>query len=299
MKVVAFDAWLAGHSERVDRTILELAGADRATPIGRAVRYALERGGKRIRPALTVAAFEAVSGEQAGPAITELACAVELIHTYSLIHDDLPCMDNDDIRRGRPTLHRAFDTRLAVVAGAALIPLAFRVLLEAGARLRLAAELVQRMAQELAGAAGAAGMVGGQVLDLESEGRAISLEALEHLHRAKTGALIVAAARIGGLAGGADDRALRGLTAYGWQLGLAFQIADDVLDETSGSDQLGKTAGKDRAVAKATFPALLGLDQAARRARSEITQAVSSLKDAGISSAELEAMAEFAIERSW
>ena len=294
---VVLDEWLGEQSARVDRALHELAAGLSGTRHDRALAYALESGGKRLRPALLLGAYEAVSRQAASAAIVRLACAVELIHTYSLIHDDLPCVDDDALRRGRPTLHRAFDVPAAMLAGAALIPWAFELLLSGSAEAGLDPEMTDRIVRELARSAGGGGMVGGQVLDLDAEGRAISLEDLEFLHRAKTGALISAAVRIGALAAHAQPEEQHALSTYARCVGLAFQIADDVLDETTGSAELGKTAGKDRTVRKATFPAMLGLQQASERARSEITEATTALRDAGIDSPGLEALAWFAIER--
>ena len=296
MQLLEFQDWLTTQTERVDARLARLS-VDDGSQLSEALQYALASNGKRMRPALLIAAYEAASGKSAGDGVIELGCAIELIHTYSLIHDDLPCMDDDDLRRGRPALHRAYNTPTAMAVGGALIPLSFRTLLNGCTSLALDSAVRQRIARELARSAGGSGMVGGQVLDLESEGHSISLEDLEHLHRAKTGALIAAAVRIGGMAAGTSDEVLRALSHYGRRLGLAFQIADDVLDETEGSEALGKTAGKDKVLAKATFPALLGLETAGLRAREEIAQAVQALQDARIASRDLEAMAQFAIER--
>jgi geranylgeranyl pyrophosphate synthase len=294
-------AWLKTIAVRVDRALGAIADrlppAD-SGPVAAAIRYALDGGGKRLRPALCYAAYQALrSNGQDDDALIELCCVVELIHTYSLMHDDLPCMDDDALRRGRPTTHTVYGTPAATFGGAALIPFAFRVLLDSAKRLRLSPETTRAMTLELARAAGAAGMVGGQVLDLAAEGRAITLEDLENVHRNKTGALIAAATRLGALAAGAAPEQLNALRTYGRCIGLAFQITDDVLDETSASGQLGKTAGKDRAVAKATFPALLGLDGAVARAEHEIEDALKALAAADLRTPELESLARFAIER--
>lgn len=292
-----FDDWLAEQGNRVDRAFAGIAAELGDAPLDAVIAYALGGGGKRLRPALLMGAYQAVARDEASEGVVLLAAAVELIHTYSLIHDDLPCMDDDDMRRGRLTTHRAFDVPMAMLAGAALIPLAFRTVLKGARALQLDGPTTQLLVHELARAAGGGGMVGGQVLDLESEGRAISLEDLEFLHRAKTGALIAASVRMGALAAGADADQQHALSTYARCLGLAFQIADDVLDETSGSAELGKTAGKDRTVRKATFPAMLGLEMASARAREEIAEATAALRDAAVDSPMLEALARFAIER--
>jgi geranylgeranyl diphosphate synthase type II len=292
--------WLQTARARVDagiRDIAERLPAAESSPIAAAARYAINSGGKRIRPCLCLATYEAVTGEPHPPDLVQLACSVELIHAYSLVHDDLPCMDNDYLRRGQPTTHSRAGNEVAMLTGGAIVPLAFRVLLEAAQRLGLDNEVTQTAALELARSAGGAGMVGGQVLDLESEGRAITLEDLESLHRAKTGALIGAAARLGAIVAEGSPEVLNALWTYARCLGLAFQIIDDVLDETRPSEELGKTAGKDRAVAKATFPAFMGVDAARARAHEEIAEALAALDAAGIRTPPLEGIARFAIER--
>ena len=292
-----FEDWLATHTARVDRSLKDVVKGLPDVRITEVLAYTLKPGGKRLRPALCCAAYTAVAHQEAPGAVVRLACAVELIHVYSLMHDDLPCMDNDDFRRGQPTAHRVFGDAATMMAGAALIPLAFRVLLDAAAELELDDVRTGALALELARAAGATGMVGGQVLDLAAEGRAIALDDLELLHRAKTGALIGAAARLGAIAAGGSEDHLGALRAYGRNVGLAFQIADDVLDETSAFAQLGKKAGKDRTLAKATFPAMMGLGLARLRAEEEVSDAVAALAAAGLRTPELEALARFAVER--
>ncbi len=264
------------------------------------VRYAVEAGGKRIRPILCVAAYGAVRagrGSDVPAAVYDVAASLELIHSYSLVHDDLPCMDDDDVRRGRPSTHRAFDTPRALVAGSAMIPLACQVLARAGRALDLDEDTAAALMKELCKAAGAAGMVGGQVSDLEAEGRPIELDELVSMHRRKTGALLAAALRMGGLAARADAGQLEALDAYGRAVGLAFQIADDLLDVTGTDDVLGKTAGRDSALAKATFPALLGVDEARARAQMEVHSALAAIQGAGLSSGALEGLARFTVER--
>jgi geranylgeranyl pyrophosphate synthase len=293
----SFEDWLAAQTARVDRTLNEIVAGLPGSRTAEVLAYVLKPGGKRLRPALCCAAYTAVARRDVPAGAVRLACAVELIHVYSLMHDDLPCMDNDDFRRGQPTAHRVFGDAATMAAGAALIPLAFRVLRAAAVELGLDDERTTALALELARAAGASGMVGGQVLDLAAEGRAISLDDLELLHRAKTGALIAAAARLGAIAAGGSEEHLSALRAYGRNVGLAFQIADDVLDETSAFAQLGKKPGKDRAQAKATFPAMMGLGLARFRAVEEVNDAIASLAAAGLRTPELEALARFAVER--
>lgn len=279
------------------------AALDRFTQFGEgcprhlaeAIRYSLLAPGKRLRPLLVLMAAESCgcSPQQAMPA----ACAVEMVHTYSLIHDDLPAMDDDDLRRGRPSTHRAFDVPRATVAGAALIPLACETVSRGGEALGLTPHERAELVRVLCIAAGGAGMVGGQILDLEAEGRAIPLDQLEAIHARKTGALLAASLRLGGLAARAPGRILEALDAYGRALGLAFQITDDILDVTGASAVLGKTAGKDLDQQKATYPALLGLDAAQVRARQEMERAVDALRAASLNDPVLEALARFAVER--
>jgi geranylgeranyl pyrophosphate synthase len=294
-------AYLEREGARVESALAQVAGAlPAAAPpaILEPLRYALGTRGKRVRPILCVAAYRSVAGAEASDAVYRTACALELVHTYSLVHDDLPCMDNDDLRRGRATVHRVYGNRAAVLAGAALLPLAAQVLHDQAAALGLDAARRGRLVVELCRAAGAEGMVGGQWLDLEAEAHPVVAEQLEAIHRAKTGALLAASLRVGGIAARADDRRLAALTAYGEALGLAFQIADDILDVTSGSEVLGKTAGKDQNVGKATYPALFGLDGARRLARARADQAVEALTSARIRSLALEALARFVVERN-
>lgn len=259
-----------------------------------AVRYALAGEGKRLRAILLIAAYRASGGE--GDA-SGLAAAVEVVHAYSLVHDDLPCMDDDDVRRGRPTVHKAFTVPAATAAGLAMVPLAARAAADAALQLvgdpRVAGEIVRT----LMSASGAGGMIGGQLLDLEGEGTALTLEQLERVHRLKTGALINASVRIGGLAAGADPGILAALEQYGAAVGLAFQIADDVLDITATTDQLGKTAGRDLELHKSTYPALLGLVGARQRAAALSEDACRSLRDAGIVSPALDYLARFIVAR--
>jgi len=271
-----------------------LAGRD---PLREAVRYALGGPGKRLRPILCVAAYRAVGGPGPDAAVHDLAVALELVHTYSLVHDDLPCMDDDALRRGRPAVHRVFGAHVAMVAGAALIPLALARVARAALALELAETRATRLVVELAQGAGAAGMVGGQLLDLEAEGHAPGLDEVDGIHARKTGALLAAAARMGGVAGGAEDGIVHALGRYGQALGLAFQITDDVLDVAGDPAVLGKAAGRDSAHDKATYPALLGLDGARVRAGKAAADAIAALRGAGIESHELEGLASFAAER--
>jgi geranylgeranyl pyrophosphate synthase len=291
------EAFLTRQRESTNAVLAEITRDLPDNAVGNAMRYSLAGDGKRLRPALCVACYRALGGDD-NPAVQHLAAALEIIHTYSLVHDDLPCMDNDDVRRGRETTHRAFGNEVAIMAGAALIPLAFRVAAQALDTLGKPAGLRSRVHAQLAASAGAAGMVGGQLLDLQGDAHITDAVQLERIHSAKTGALIEAACVVGALAGDANDRQLAAVAAYARHLGLAFQIADDVLDETGSTAQLGKTAGKDRDVAKATYPALLGLAGARERAIAEADAARQALARGGITDPLLRGLAVFAIERS-
>jgi len=290
------DDFLADCRHRVDAALDALLPRPEgpAARVAEAMRYAVLGGGKRLRPALALAACEACGG--AVEVVVDAAAALEMIHTYSLIHDDLPAMDDDDLRRGRPTVHRAFGEAEAVLAGDALHTLAFEVLAtrprgDEAARRRLeAVALVSR-------AAGTAGMVGGQMADLEAERRRVDADELIWIHRHKTGALIASSAELGAIHAGANAELRQTMSRYGQALGLAFQVADDVLDCTADATALGKTPGKDLRAGKATFPALYGVDEARRRARALADEAVGELAGAGIDSDPLRALALFAVER--
>jgi geranylgeranyl pyrophosphate synthase len=260
-----------------------------------AMRYSLLSAGKRLRPTLVFACADAVGG--AAPAVAELAAAIEVVHAYSLVHDDLPCMDNDDLRRGRPTTHRAFDVPTATRAGYHMVALAAAVLAHGMEALGLPSERRRAIALELFRAAGAGGMIGGQALDLAAEGQALPLERLEDVHGRKTGALIAASCAIGGLAAGAPAHVAAALRAYGIHVGLAFQIYDDVLDATATSAELGKTAGKDAARAKSTFVTLGGVGAARAEAERLAALAVDQLRAAGLVSPVLVALAHYIVTR--
>jgi geranylgeranyl pyrophosphate synthase len=222
---------------------------------------------------------------------------VEVVHAYSLIHDDLPCMDDDDVRRGRPTVHRVYGVPAATAAGLAMVPLAARCALDAARALALPDATGGAIVGELMRAAGGGGMIGGQLLDLEGEGLALSLAELEQIHRAKTGALIRAALRIGGIAASASDAAMAAFDRYGSAVGLAFQIADDVLDVTATTDQLGKTAGRDVELHKSTYPALLGVAGAVERAEALVEDACRALGEVQLLTPPLDHLARFVVAR--
>jgi geranylgeranyl pyrophosphate synthase len=295
----ALDLYLADVRARVD-VVLERWGARAAgswaAPVTAAVRYSLLSAGKRLRPTLVYAAYDAMGGT--GPGVVDLAAAVEVVHAYSLVHDDLPCMDNDDLRRGRPTTHRAFDVRTATEAGYHMVALAARVLAAGMEALALEPPCRRAIALELYRAAGAGGMIGGQALDLAAEGRDLPVSELAEVHSRKTGALIAAACVIGGLAAGAAPAACAALRAYGGDVGVAFQIYDDVLDATATSDQLGKTAGKDAALAKSTFATALGVGAARAEAERLAARAVDRLRQAGLVSPTLVELAHYIVTRS-
>ncbi len=290
-----------GEELEADRRLIEEA-LDRALPpetawpptIHRAMRYSLFAGGKRIRPLLVLAAGEAVGGKR--EELLVLACAVEMIHTYSLIHDDLPAMDNDDLRRGKPTSHRVFGEAMAILAGDALLTRAFHLLAESppegeGRRRRQEAIAI------LGRACGTSGLIGGQVLDLESEGRALDPSTLERLHRAKTGALLTACVLGAAALAGADEADSRCLAAYGAALGLAFQVVDDILDATEGAERLGKTAGKDQAAAKATYVSVHGLARAREVAAGLLGEALKAVAPLEGRGERLQSLARLIVER--
>jgi len=261
--------------------------------IHRAMRHSVFAGGKRLRPILCMEAGRMIASSlPAG--IEEVGAALEMLHTYSLIHDDLPALDNDDLRRGRPTCHKVFGDAIAILAGDALQTHAYETL----ARLRCPAEARVRIIEEIAHATGTVeGMIGGQVVDLEAEHHKPDLTTLEYIHRSKTAALITASVVSGGLYAEASDDAIEKLRTFGKSIGLAFQIVDDVLDVTQTSEQLGKTAGKDTAAEKATYPALFGVDESLKKADLLVEKALGSLEGFGARADTLKALAWFLVER--
>ncbi len=269
------------------------AAKQRPSSIHQAMRHSVFAGGKRLRPILCMEAGRMVAASlPAG--IEDLGAALEMLHTYSLIHDDLPALDNDDLRRGRPTCHKAFGEAVAILAGDALQTQAYEVL----AKLRCPAEARVRIIEEIARGTGTVnGMIGGQVVDLEAEHSKPDLDTLEYIHRSKTAALITASVVSGGIYAGADETAVGGLRSFGQSIGLAFQIVDDVLDVTQTSEQLGKTAGKDTTAEKATYPALFGIDESLKRADSLADRAVAALNDFGSRAETLKSLAHFLVER--
>ncbi len=289
---------LQRYREQVERA-LELLLTPPGTPAGplhEAMRYATLGGGKRIRASLVYAAGEALGTQ--GPGLDVPACAVELVHSYSLVHDDLPCMDNDDLRRGRPSCHRAYDEATALLAGDALQSLAFE-LLASDDRLPVTPECRLRMIATLAQAIGARGMAGGQAIDLAAVGRRLHPEELEVMHQQKTGALIRAAVMLGALSAPPPPEALMtGLSDYGEAMGLAFQIVDDILDVEGETARLGKTAGADRARDKPTYPSILGLEGAKAKARALHALALESLRPLGDNGQVLAGIADVILQRA-
>ncbi len=286
--------YVAHQQQRVDQALQRLVPSESTPPesIHRAMRYSLFAGGKRIRPILCMAAAEAVSDSPDG--IEAPASTLELIHTYSLIHDDLPALDNDDLRRGVPTCHKKFGEAIAILAGDALLTLAFQVLSQLdcdGAR-------KARLIEELAVASGTfGGMIGGQVNDLEGEGRHPTAALLDAIHRAKTGALLRASLRMGAIYAGADGQQLAALSCFGEHVGLAFQIVDDVLDVEQPSEKLGKTAGKDEKQKKITFPAVYGLERSREMAEHERLAAHLALRPFDERAERLRELADFIVQR--
>ncbi len=290
------EPYLADRTARVNRALDAFLPKVTVKPvtIHQAMRYSLFAGGKRLRPALCLAAAEACGGELA--AALPLACAVECIHTYSLIHDDLPAMDNDDYRRGRLTNHKVFGEAIAILAGDGLLTLAFRLVADNAAR---AADprVVCRVVADVADGAGTLGMVGGQVADIESEGKAVSAETLDYIHLHKTAALIRTSLEVGALLAGGRATQVDAIASAGEDLGLAFQIVDDILDVEGTLAELGKTAGSDVRKQKATYPALHGLEVSRRRARALIDEAKGALASFGPAADPIRALADYIFER--
>ena len=287
--------FLAEQVEAVDRALNAWVPHESFEPVSihRAMRYSLFAGGKRIRPILAIAAADAVSDSPEG--IEDAAATLELIHTYSLIHDDLPPLDNDDMRRGRPTCHKVFGEAMAILAGDALLTLAFEVLSRID---RIGPEQKIRLVAELSRAAGTVGgMIGGQVNDIEGERKRPTALLLESIHRAKTGALLRACVRMGAIYAGATDDELAALTEYGEHVGLSFQIIDDVLDAEQPSEALGKTAGKDQVQQKVTYPAVYGIERSREMAEAERIAAHVALRIFDDRAERLRQLADFIVQR--
>jgi geranylgeranyl diphosphate synthase, type II len=285
---------LATLQRQVDRALDRWLPSEKTRPVTlhRAMRYGIFAGGKRLRPVLCLAAAEACGGKS-GPALPA-ACAVECIHTYSLIHDDLPCMDDDDLRRGRPTTHKVFGEAVAVLAGDALMTIAFEILAQTKATKCYG---LQDFFLELATSAGSSLLVGGQVADMEAENRTATPKDLLFIHRGKTAAMIAASLRLGAMSANAAPGHLKALGKFGEHLGLAFQIVDDILDITQSSEQLGKSAGKDASSGKATYPSVFGLEKSRREASRLTKAALKDLDPLGPKADFLRSFAEDLLER--
>ena len=296
MSGVDLAGYLAERRALVDAALERVLPAETVPPatVHRAMRYSVLAGGKRLRPILVLAGAEAVGGS--APAVLPAACALELIHTYSLIHDDLPAMDDDDYRRGRLTSHKVFGEAVAILAGDALLTLAFKLVAENAALVR-DPRVLRDVVAELADAAGTFGMVGGQVADIESEGKTISPETLEYIHLHKTAALIRASLRIGALLAGGAPAAVDAIGEAGRDLGLAFQIVDDILDVEGSLEELGKTAGSDERKKKATYPALHGVPASRREAQRLVARVKERLAALGPRAAPLAGLADYVLER--
>ncbi len=290
-------AYLAERRDLVNRALEGYLPAVRgpAFRVVAAMHYSLFAGGKRLRPILCLAGAEAVGGDP-GEALP-VACALEMIHTYSLIHDDLPAMDDDDLRRGQPTCHRKFDEATAILAGDGLLTAAFQILAGAREHYQGREEALLEVIQLIAGAAGYQGMVGGQMLDLMAEGRKITLKELETVHRLKTGALITASVKAGALVGGGNRAEVAALTGYGEKFGLAFQVTDDLLDVEGEAAEMGKATGMDAARQKATYPGLLGVEKAREWARVLVEEAVAALEPLGAKAGPLRELARYLLSR--
>jgi len=292
----AFDlkAFLASRTDAVNRALDDFLPTETTRPatIHKAMRYSLFAGGKRIRPALCLAAAEACGGRDAHA--MPLACAVECIHTYSLVHDDLPAMDNDDYRRGKLTNHKVFGEGIAVLAGDALLTSAFEIAAKCKGWSRYSHRTI---ILEIAAAAGSLQLIAGQVADLEGEGKRISAKELQYIHERKTSALLCCAVRLGGMSANCSSAQLKALTSFGYNVGLAFQVIDDILDVTQTSDKLGKTAGKDTKAQKATYPAIVGLEKSRKIAEQLTHRAFTALKIFKGKAAALEGLAEYLLLR--
>jgi len=289
-------AYLAARAKEVDAALDRYLPKAKEKPasIHAAMRYTVFAGGKRLRPILALAAAEACGGEPEHALAP--ACAVEVLHTYSLVHDDLPCMDDDDLRRGRPTCHKVYGEGMAVLTGDALLTEAFLMLAQTPASKRYSAK---DYVAELALTGGSRKLIGGQVLDLEGEGKKLTKAGLVKIHEAKTAALLTTSLRLGGMTANATPKQLEALTAFGYALGLAFQVIDDILDVTQSTEVLGKTAGKDVAVEKSTYPAVLGLEKSRKEAAKLTKQAMDALQPFGKKAERLREIAGYLLDREY
>jgi len=288
---------MAARVEMIEAALKQYLPLEQDYPpvIHAAMHYSVMAGGKRLRPMLTLAATEVVGGEPSRA--LPVACGIEMIHTYSLIHDDLPCMDNDDWRRGKPTSHKVFGEGMAVLAGDALLTYAVELMLREGMAVGNDPVRLVQVVTEIMDAVGTKGMIGGQVVDLECEGQQIDLATLQYIHRHKTGALLRAAVRSGAILGGATPNVLTALTVYAEEVGLAFQIVDDLLDLTGEEAKLGKPVGSDLRNGKATFPAFYGVAESRKLASAAIQRAIAALEIFGVEAAFLRSLALYVTAR--
>ena len=289
-------AYLSQSKRLVEERLEKLLPPESEEPstIHKAMRHSVFAGGKRVRPILVLASGESVAGDR--DVLLNLGAGIEMMHTYSLIHDDLPALDNDDLRRGVPTCHKVFGEAMAILAGDALMTRCYQVLADIP---NLADPVKVGIIREIAAATGTVkGMIGGQVVDLESEGKSVSAHVLEYIHHSKTGALLTACVRCGALAAGADTAELHALTEFGDKIGLVFQIVDDILDITSSSEVLGKTAGKDEKVKKATYPAFYGIEASKQKAKELVASALQDIRDFGDEAMPLRSIAQFIVSRT-
>lgn len=288
--------YLKSRQKEIDRALDRFLPKESVRPatIHKAMRYSLLAGGKRLRPILCLAAAEACGGKIA--AALPLACAVECIHTYSLVHDDLPSMDNDDLRRGRPTSHKVFGEGIAVLAGDALLTIAFEIATHAQPTKR---HSLCDMLRDLSVAAGSRKLIAGQVADLEGEGKKINRAGLRYIHENKTAAMLAVSVRLGAMSANASATQLKAITDFGHSLGLAFQVIDDILDVTQTSEKLGKSAGKDVAAQKATYPAVIGLDASRKEAKRLTSRAENALRSFGKHADRLRELASYLLQRDY
>lgn len=299
MSGLSASKYLLEGKKLIDERMLNFLPQGKAYPVSihEAMRYSLLAGGKRLRPVLVMAAAEAVGGNR--HSILPFAIAAELIHTYTLIHDDLPALDNDDLRRGKPTNHKVFGEAVAILAGDALLTQAFIIMTRAVGMETVPPELILRATHEMAGALGSTGMIGGQVVDLESEGKKINPETLEYIHIYKTGFLIRACIRCGGILGQATEEQVSSLSRFGSHIGLAFQIIDDILDVIGDQEKLGKDIGSDLNKDKATYPALYGLEESRSKAEDLIKESLDCLKKFDNRADPLREIARFFVQRTF
>jgi geranylgeranyl diphosphate synthase type II len=289
---------MTDETRRIESVLDEvLPGSDkRPSSVHRAMAYAVLRGGKRIRPILSVLAFKACGGR--GPEIYKVGAAIELIHSFTLIHDDLPCMDDDALRRGEPTVHVVFGEAIALLAGDALLSLAFELLSSLGTARASSGLVASRMINEIARAAGTMGVVGGQVLDIESEGKSVSLNTVNYIHTHKTGVLIACSVRLGAILAGASSRRMEQLSGYGKRLGFAFQVVDDIRDLEASPVELGKSRARDRVRKKATYPLVMGLEKSLAKAQSLVNDAKRDISGFGKYEPHLRALADYVVQRA-